>query len=386
MMTSRRFFTIGAFCILAGVSACGQGGGSETAAPEGAAVGMTRLAYEDPARMSWNGTTPRPLMTQVWYPAAEGSEMTEFVIPADRPVFTGGFAARDAALAQDQKKRPLVIMSHGTGGSAFQMMWLGRELAARGYIAAAVDHHGNTAAEEDFDPRGFRLPWERALDLSEVISLLLEDETFGPSIDETRISAIGFSLGGYTVTALAGGETDMEKFVAFCAGPDRDTTCEKQAEFPEAGTLFDEMLANDPDLQILFGRYKLDFADPRVSRFIALGPALGQAFTEPSLSRIEAPFLFIAGRADEVAPPLTNAEYLASHIPNASIQLIPDAGHYVFLNECTPRGRRFVPVCKDPDGVSRASVHDETVGLVLQCLEGELCPIPPEYQFGVQPQ
>ena len=226
MMLFRRCFATGAICILASVSACGQDDG-QAASPEGPPVGMTRLTFEDPSRMNWDGTAPRPLMTQVWYPAAESSEMTEFVIPAERPVFTGGFAARDAALAAAEEKHPLVIMSHGTGGSAFQMMWLGRALAANGYIAAAVDHHGNTAAEEEFDPRGFRLPWERAVDLSEVISLLLEDETFGPAIDEARIAAVGFSLGGYTVTALAGGATDLEKFAGFCAGPDRDTTCKE---------------------------------------------------------------------------------------------------------------------------------------------------------------
>ena len=134
------------------------------------------------------------------------------------------------------------------------------------------------------------------------------------------------------------------------------------------------MLASDPEVQALFERRNLDFADPRVSRFVALGPALGQAFTEPSLSRIETPFVIVAGSADDVAPSLTNAEYLAAHLPNAAIQLLPDAGHYVFLNTCTSRGRRFVPVCKDPDGIDRAAVHEETVDLVLQCLEGELCP------------
>ena len=56
-------------------------------------------------------------------------------------------------------------------------------MAANGYIVAAVDHHGNTAAEEKFDPRGFRMPWERAKDLSTVIDLLLADPQWGPQID-----------------------------------------------------------------------------------------------------------------------------------------------------------------------------------------------------------
>ena len=89
--------------------------------------------------------------------------MEEIGIPPARPVFIGGFAARGAEFATKSQKYPLILMSHGTGGASMQMMWLGRELAAGGYIVAAVDHHGNTAAEDKFDPRGFRMPWELSL-------------------------------------------------------------------------------------------------------------------------------------------------------------------------------------------------------------------------------
>lgn len=300
--------------------------------------------------------------------------MEAFLIPSERPVFNGGYAAKNARLAGDDDPYPLVIMSHGTGGSAFQMMWLGRRLAENGYIAAAVDHHGNTAAEEDYDPRGFRMPWERAADLSATVTLLLSDETFGPRIDDSRISAVGFSLGGYTVTALAGGRTDLEKFELFCASPDRDATCDEQSEFPEAGARFEELLATDSGTAELYERRDRDFGDPRIGSFVALNPALGQAFSEESLTGISRPFLFVAGDADEVAPSLTNAEYLASEIPGAALHLILEAGHYVFLNECTARGRRFVPVCKDPSGVDRRRVHEDTAELIIQCLDGRGCP------------
>lgn len=122
-------------------------------------VGLVRLNFHDTSRSNWAGTGPRPIVTYVWYPAAMGAKMSTIGIPLDNPIFVGGKAARNASFSENRGVHPLIVMSHGTGGAGMQMMWLGRELAARGFIAAAVDHHGNTAAEDAYDPRGFRLPW-----------------------------------------------------------------------------------------------------------------------------------------------------------------------------------------------------------------------------------
>jgi predicted dienelactone hydrolase len=110
---------------------------------------------------------------------------------------------------------PLIALSHGTGGSAQIMAWLARALASRGYIVAAVNHPGNNALEE-YTAEGFLLWWERARDLTTVIDMMLRDKEFGRLIDPNRIGAAGFSLGGYTVIALAGGRTDPALFRRFC--------------------------------------------------------------------------------------------------------------------------------------------------------------------------
>jgi dienelactone hydrolase len=44
-------------------------------------------------------------------------------------------------LHHDSGKRPLVVLSHGTGGGAAGMAWLAETLASNGYIVAAVNHH-----------------------------------------------------------------------------------------------------------------------------------------------------------------------------------------------------------------------------------------------------
>ena len=332
----------------------------------GPPIGLLRLSLEDPERLNWDKTHPRPLITSIWYPAEPGSKMKEIGIPPKRPVFIGGYAARQATLAETSKTYPLILISHGTGGAGMQMMWLGRELAAQGYIVAALDHHGNTAAEDKFDPRGFRMPWERAKDMSAVLNLLLDDPEWGNRVDKNNIGAVGFSLGGYTVTALAGGRLDFDKFEAFCESSRKDATCEEQSEFPEAGTAFDNMLRRNPMLARQMDEHKNDYGDPRIRAVVALAPALAQALTEESLSEIDIPYITIVGKNDQIAPAATNASQLANHVAKAQIHFLGESDHYVFLNRCNSRGLKYVPLCKEPVGATKEVAHQETIELVTE--------------------
>ena len=336
-----------------GLLSCSQ---EITVPPSEIAIGIDRLSYSDSNRTNWQNKGPRPLKTTIWYPATDGAEMSEILIPHNNPVFSGGWASRGAPIKNDQQ-RPLIIMSHGTGGSAYQLMWLGRRLAAAGYIAAAVDHHGNTAAEDAYDARGFRLFWERAQDLSVVLDQLVADPKFGSMIDQNRIGAVGFSLGGYTVIAASGGIINLDQLDAFCSGPRRDTTCEPQTEYADNARDF-EKLKDTPSAAKSLTRHSQSFLDSRIKATIALAPALGMAFTKESLAAIEIPVHIVVGEADKIAPAATNAQVIADSIPGTKYTLLKGGpGHYVFLNQCTSRGIRYVPICKDNEGVERAKVH-----------------------------
>ena len=124
-------------------------------------------------------------------------------------------------LAPAFNKFPLVALSHGTGGSAMQMAWLGTYLAARGYIVAAVNHPGNNAVT-GYTTQGFIEGWERAKDISAVISDMLADPRFGSKIDPDRIGAAGFSYGGFTMMELAGATADLNRILAWCDEDQRD--------------------------------------------------------------------------------------------------------------------------------------------------------------------
>ncbi|MEL7040805.1 MAG: alpha/beta fold hydrolase [Pseudomonadota bacterium] len=336
-------------------------------AQEKAPVGMTKLTFEDAMRLSWDKSSNRPLVTTIWYPAPPETDMMDLSFPDENPIFTGGAAAWGVPIAAEQRY-PLVILSHGTGGSGVQTMWLGRALAEAGFIAIAIDHHGNTAAEASFDPRGFRMPWHRAMDVSVVLDEIIAHAEWAPLIDQDRISMVGFSLGGYTAIALAGGRTDLDRMAQFCASDRRDGTCDPQPEYPEAEADFLALLEGDADLMQDLEQSGRDFSDARIKKFVTLAPAVVQAFTDQSLSNISVPVLAIVGTSDRIAPAATNAERVYNRVAGADLKIIDGAGHYAFLNRCTPFGELHVPICKDP-GRARGDIHAAAMSAILAFLE-----------------
>ncbi|MEO8922853.1 MAG: hypothetical protein ABI330_08520, partial [Caldimonas sp.] len=84
----------------------------------------------------------------------------------------------DAPMTAEPAKLPLIVVSQGTGGSAAAIAWLGETLAGNGYIVAAVNHHGNTAAEDEKRLEGTLIWWDRPRDLSVFIDKLLSDPRF----------------------------------------------------------------------------------------------------------------------------------------------------------------------------------------------------------------
>jgi len=335
-------------------------------------VGMVTRNFKDEARKNWQGTAPRPLMTAVWYPAAATVTKEEIIFggaPAEQ-LFAPLTVAPDAELSPASRKYPLVLLSHGTGGSAVQIMWLGYYLAARGYIVAAVNHHGNTGAEQQRAAQGFLLYWERARDLSVLLDKLLADPFFGARIERNRIGAAGFSLGGYTVISMAGAVFSPQEFEAFCNSARRDFTCGPQPEFPDAPGLFAELKKTNPVVQESLRHAGDSYRDERVKRVFAIAPALGSGFTKAGLSKVKIPVRIVIGQADSVTPLATNAQRYANLIQGAKLAVLAgEIGHYTFLAECTPRGKAVLDICRDAATVDRARVHQQVAQLAFEFFE-----------------
>ena len=338
-------------------------------------VGAAQRAFVPDEPYCWRGAKTHALVTTIWYPAEPASvEQPQWVGPSNAPLFAAGSAAPDARPAAG--RFPLIVLSHGTGGSADMLGWLGRTLASHGYIAAAVNHPGNNALEP-YTPSGFSLWWERARDLSEVIDKMVADREFGARIDSRRIGAAGFSLGGYTMVEIAGGITDRSAYQEFCKSPAADDMCKSPPEFSQLLAYFnrlDEVAKGDPEIAASLGKEKESHRDGRVRAVFAIAPALGPAFRPEGLKKITIPVQIVAGIEDDSVPIASSAEYFAAHIPGSKLVLLNGGvQHYQFLSSCTATGReRLASLCTDKPGVDRESIHEKTAAMAVQFFDAQL--------------
>ena len=330
-------------------------------------VGLAYRSFEVNKPYDWRGAKSHTLSVAIWYPAAASAiEQPQWIGPPNKPMFAAGRAAPNATPATSPARFPLILLSHGTGGAALQMAWLGTLFAAHGYIAVAVNHPGNNAME-GYSARGFSTWWERARDLSTVTDSMLEDPQFRGRIDSTRIGAAGFSLGGYTMIEIAGGITDPEVFTRFCQSAAADGICKSPPEFPTLSEDFQKLSQTDADFQTALRHAGDSYRDPRVRAVFAIAPALGPAFPGSGLRTISVPVHIVAGSADTTVPIASSARYFAAHIPSAKLTLLPGVGHYTFLDTCTEDGRHELQLlCEDGRGVNRDSVHVRTADLALE--------------------
>jgi predicted dienelactone hydrolase len=336
-------------------------------------VGVVERVFHPKAVRNGRGAEKQELHVMVWYPAPVSAvEVPQVIGPPDTPLFEAGMAAPNAPFAPALRSVPMIVLSHGTGGSKEQMAWLGTGLARAGFIAVAVDHPGNNS-HEAYTAEGFALWWERATDLSEVIDAMLADENFGPKIDKDRIGSAGFSIGGYTVMEIAGAQTDFSVLLDRCAKQPDQIVC----HVPEMKNMAtpQQMLAqvrktSGASLAASAESYK----DARIHAVFAIAPALGFTLTQESLHAIREPVEIVVGDADPIAPANENADYIRANVRGARETVLPGGvSHYTFLDTCTALGKKQIGVyCADAPGVDRYKVHEQVAGQAVEFFERAL--------------
>ncbi|MGO4670190.1 alpha/beta hydrolase family protein [Bosea sp. 2RAB26] len=294
----------------------------------------------------------RPLQVSLWYPTKQEAR-TEIV--GDNPAFHGVPVIRGAAPLSGHL--PLVVLSHGYGGSWRNLAWLAAELAARGSIVAAPDHPGTTTF--DMPPAQAAMLWERPRDLSRVIDAVERDSTLAGKVDISRVAAIGHSLGGWTVAELAGARFDTKRFETDCKANTSPRVCVLRGEL-------------GLDKRELEG----NLADPRLKAFVSLDLGLARGFTPESLASLDMPALVIGAGIDiDGLPAKFESGYLAEHLPkpSATSVTIPDATHFAFVGLCKPDAVALIEkvepgsgmICRDDGPRGRDEIHREIAFLVI---------------------
>ena len=322
--------------------------------------------FSDDSRQDWDDLYPRPISWSCWYPTSIDAATTElrFGGDAESPLFTQGLVAENAQISNAQNEWPLVLLSHGTGGTATGMSWLGTRLAQRGFICIGVDHHGNTAAEP-YRAEGFICWWERAADLSLIIDQANQFPTINNRVNLSEISVAGFSLGGYTALALAGAVTSMERFEKWITA--NPSPMGGPREFPNLDQEISRLMASSPRFRQSWEKHDESYLEPRISKCVAIAPAPPvRAFLTQSVAEIECSTFIVAGEADLEAPFEQCSLWLSKQNPAFRLHSVgKEVGHYVFLAECTEQGKCVDPaICMDHPNVSRSTIHDRVSSMI----------------------
>lgn len=326
------------FALLAGLLAL-----PATASPQTASgVGFAPITIHDPVG---GGTMPG----YVFYPSTEPSKTTwrgpyELHASPDAPVLPGA--------------KPLVVISHGHGGSDLGHHDLAVYLASHGFVVATLQHPRDNFKDASGDGHP-EVMVGRPIQVQATISMLLTDPHWKRLIDPDRIGVAGFSNGGYTSLLLVGAVPQFMRFVSYCkAHPDDPGICgaaqQLEAEAARHGqTLEQAMTSMQGDLH-RWGSTD----DPRIKAAFAMAPQ-SLVFDKAGLASIDRPVFLYYGQDDEVLRPAYNVLHIAPMIKTlAGIRMIPKAGHYVFLSPCSPQLTKEAPaICTDPPGVDRAAVH-----------------------------
>lgn len=294
------------------------------AAPAQAGVGLVPLQVHEP-------TTGTRMPAMLFHPTAQQTGVTQ----------VGPYRVQAAfAAPRPQQRHPLVLLSHGHGGSALGHHPLATALADAGYVVAAIEHAGDSHADQS----GFgteRVLLGRAWHVSSLLDTLLQDPQLAALIDPQRVGVAGFSAGGHTSLMLLGAVPDLRN---------RERYCQLQPQDPE---LCLQPAANAPALS-----QRRALADPRIRAAFVMAP-LGVFFDPPALQAVTRPVFVHAAMADTVLLPRWNALAVRDGVAALSgWRGVVGADHFVYLAPCpAPMAHALPTLCRDAAGIDRHQVQ-----------------------------
>jgi predicted dienelactone hydrolase len=292
----------------------------------------------------------RPLDVTIWYPTLQHSTS---ISVAENIAFVGTQVIKNASIPA--QKYPLVLLSHGYRGNWRNLNWLASELALKGFMVAAPNHPGTTTL--DHNPLQASRWWQRPQDLVRVLDHLLTDTTFRTVVDKENVSAIGHSMGGWSVMQLVGAQLDRDTFQKQCQLNPNPRTC----------GLANELGLTSPQSE---EPKSFNFYDPRIKNAVILDLGLARSFSTESINKVNTPVMILGAGIDIGDLPQTmESGYLAEHLPllNRSYKVYEQAMHFSFMQLCKPNAIALLEketpgdgvVCKDGLETSRKELHNQ---------------------------
>ena len=323
------------------------------------ALGVAALLSASPADAAGfqYGTAPdpddQPIGLGIWYPSEAPVSSQPFGLSTQDVAYYG-------AIKGDHL--PLVVISHGTGGSSASHYDTAVALADAGFVVVAPTHTGDNYKDHaySFTPRNFI---DRPRQVSRVIDFMLNAWDSHGHLDPARIGIFGHSAGAATALILIGGNPNLSLAVLFCRDHPDDWGCQ-QAKARAGATPPKATDWASPDWH----------HDPRVKAAAIAAPALGHAFTKVGLENVTAPVQLWRAEDDKVTPNAWFGDIVRDALPHPpEDHLVAKAGHFDFLAPCSEALAKVAPeICQDPPDFDRAAFHLELNKALIAFFKAQL--------------
>jgi predicted dienelactone hydrolase len=297
----------------------------------------------------------------IWYP----SNVQEAILV--RGPFTMSVSNNSEPI---QKKYPLVVLSHGTGGLSLTHHEIAAATARAGFIVVALTHPGDNYRDRSMVGKLDYLT-ERPRQVSRTLDAFLVDPKWASLIDPTRIAFIGHSAGGFTGLALLGATPSFANSVKHCAvNFDDDVWFCQQFGSKEKAV---ESSKNLNSIAIIPSS-----KDPRFKAAVLISPV--GIFSEPAaLANLTTPTLVYVALSDTVLVPRFHAQAVGGGMPNATVVINTQGGHFMLASKLnvpvgTPTGIKGAEVNDEPAGFDRSAVIAEAGVLIPKFLKDKLGP------------
>src|SRR3984885_485513 len=277
-----------------------------------------------------------PLEVGIWYPSEAPAAPQPLGLFAQTVANGGTVAGRGL---------PLIVMSHGTGGSFEGHYDTALALAEAGFVVAAVTHTGDNYRDQSQVGRLENRPRH----IKVLIDYMLASWEHHEALDPARVGMFGFSAGGFTTLVAIGGTPDMRTVAPYCAAHPDEWACRMLREHKV------DLSANGarPDVNWVH--------DPRIVAAVIAAPAVGYAFSSEALAAVTVPIQLWRGDSDEILPHPNYAQAIYDRLSvKPEYHVVRNAGHFAFLAPCTPSLSAMVPeISPDPEAFDRAAFHRE---------------------------
>jgi predicted dienelactone hydrolase len=286
-----------------------------------------------------------PVEVGVWYPTDA----------ATAPMSFGSWRHQVAAGAPVAGQRlPLIVMSHGNGGFFGGHADTAQALAEAGFVVAALTHPGDNYKDQS---RATAMA-DRPAALAALIGFMLDASPLKAKIDPGKVGAFGFSSGGFTVLAAAGGKPDLTKVPAHCKAHPGNFDCKLTAGRPIPADALTAPWVHDD----------------RIKAVVSAAPALGFTFGRDGLKGIKAPVQLWKAADDEILPGDDYAEAVHRNLPKPhDYRVVAAARHFDFLTPCNAKPAPEVAViCASAPGFDRAAFHKTFNAAVVRFFSDQL--------------